>query len=306
MQLEGGGRSFDFFFQAMAEHQVGNADAAQMYYAHAIQWMDAHDPRNPELLRFRAEAESLLGSEADPLFGGLMKPTVEGQPQNIGLLRARSSFFGRHGCWKEAAADLSQVVELDGSDDLDQFKFAILLLENGDVAGYRARCQKMVASFGASKDPGTLDKTAKASLLAAEAGFDPRAVCQLADQAVTLGKDGIWIAYFQLVKGLAEYRAGNFASAVGWVGKCIGQPGAVGGTAPSGTRDVAACAVLAMAQHRLQRPDEARDALAKAVELMNTKLPKLENHALGDNWIDWLIAHILLGEAQSLIPPPPH
>jgi len=195
---------------------------------------------------------------------------------------------------------------LDASDDFDQFKLAILLLENGDVAGYRARCQKMVASFGASKDPGTLDKTAKASLLAAEAGFDPKAVCQLADQAVTLGKDGIWIAYFQLVKGLADYRAGNFAGAVGWVSKCIGQPRTVGEMSPNEKRDVAAYSVLPMAQHRLQRSDEARAALAKGVEHVNTKLPKLENDALGENWIDWLIAHILLGEAQSLIPPPPH
>ena len=62
-QLSGGGGSTDFFFQAMAEHQVGHADAARRYYAKAIQWMSENDPRNAELLRFRAEAERLLGSE---------------------------------------------------------------------------------------------------------------------------------------------------------------------------------------------------------------------------------------------------
>jgi tetratricopeptide (TPR) repeat protein len=61
--LHGRGTSFDFFFQAMAAHQVGNADDARRFYAHAIQWMNVHDPQNAELLRFRAEAESLLGSE---------------------------------------------------------------------------------------------------------------------------------------------------------------------------------------------------------------------------------------------------
>jgi hypothetical protein len=62
-RAQGEDNSFDTFFLAMAEHQVGNADAARRYYAHAIQWMNEHDPQNAELLRFRAEAESLLGSE---------------------------------------------------------------------------------------------------------------------------------------------------------------------------------------------------------------------------------------------------
>ena len=47
----------------MANRQLGNAGAAQRYYAKAIQWMDEHDPQNPELLRFRAEAEHLFASE---------------------------------------------------------------------------------------------------------------------------------------------------------------------------------------------------------------------------------------------------
>jgi hypothetical protein len=123
----------------------------------------------------------------------------------------------------------------------------------------------------------------------------------LANQAVTLGKDSQLVYYFQLVKGLAEYRAAHFASAVDWVDKSIGQPATVGGTSPDWNRDVAACSVLAMAQYKLKRSDEARAALAKCVDIVNTKLPKLENGALGENWIDWLVAQILLREAQTLI-----
>ena len=62
-QHANGGTSFDFFFLAMAQHQLGNADDAGRYYAHAIQWMNEHDPQNPELIRFRAEAKRLFGSE---------------------------------------------------------------------------------------------------------------------------------------------------------------------------------------------------------------------------------------------------
>ena len=56
-----------------------------------------------------------------------------------------------------------------------------------------------------------------------------------------------------------------------------------------------------MAHHQLKRSDEARGALAKGAEIVDAKLLKLENAALDENWVDWLIAHILLREAQGLI-----
>ena len=64
MQLPSGETSFNYFFVAMAHHQLGNADAALHYYTQAIQWMKEHDPQSTELIRFRAEAEQLLGPEA--------------------------------------------------------------------------------------------------------------------------------------------------------------------------------------------------------------------------------------------------
>jgi tetratricopeptide (TPR) repeat protein len=60
--------SFNSFFMAMAHHHLGNADAARSYHDQAIMWMSAHAPQNPELIRFRAEAEELLGplAQASP------------------------------------------------------------------------------------------------------------------------------------------------------------------------------------------------------------------------------------------------
>ncbi|HUK82293.1 MAG TPA: tetratricopeptide repeat protein, partial [Verrucomicrobiae bacterium] len=60
-----GGTGFDFFFLAMAHHHLGEADAARRYHTQAVQWMTKHARQNKELLRFRAEAEQLLGSEAE-------------------------------------------------------------------------------------------------------------------------------------------------------------------------------------------------------------------------------------------------
>jgi len=235
--------------------------------------------------------------EAEQLLGDLLKSTPEGHPQRGGVLQVRGSFFARCRRWDEAAADLSKAVELEPSDDDAHFRLTVLLHETGETENYRAHCRKMVTDFRDANLPGPLGKAAEVSLLAAETGSDSEAARQLADQAFTLGQHSYWVHDLEFIKGLAEYRAGNFASANDWVGKTIGQPTRVGGPRP----DAAAYSILAMAQHQSHRPQEARAALAKSADIVNSKLLKLENPVLDENWVDWLIAHILLREASSLL-----
>jgi eukaryotic-like serine/threonine-protein kinase len=59
--LRKGGDSFDWFFLAMANWQLGNKDAARQRYDQAVTWMEKHQPENEELHRFRDEAAGLLG-----------------------------------------------------------------------------------------------------------------------------------------------------------------------------------------------------------------------------------------------------
>ena len=69
--------------------------------------------------------------------------------------------------------------------------------------------------------------------------------------------------------------------------------------------DARAYLVLAMAQHRLGRAAEAQIALAKAVDLTQTKLPPLDSGDLGGDWNDVVTAHLLLREAKALALPQP-
>jgi hypothetical protein len=103
------------------------------------------------------------------------------------------------------------------------------------------------------------------------------------------------LPWFQFCKGLAEYRQGHFAGAVDWTQKALSHAG------DRPKRDVGAYMALAMAQYRSKQADEARTALAKGVEIAETKLPKLESGDLGDDWLDWIIAHVLMREARALI-----
>ena len=60
-ELRNGGDSFDWFFLAMANWQLGKKAEARKWYDEAVQWMDKNQPKDEELRRFRSEAEALLG-----------------------------------------------------------------------------------------------------------------------------------------------------------------------------------------------------------------------------------------------------
>jgi tetratricopeptide (TPR) repeat protein/serine/threonine protein kinase len=61
--LKGNHLSFNGFFLAMAQWQLGNKDEARKWYDQAVEWMEKNKPEDEELRRFRAEAESLLRIE---------------------------------------------------------------------------------------------------------------------------------------------------------------------------------------------------------------------------------------------------
>ena len=52
---------FNGFFLAMSHWQLDHKDDARMWYDKAVEWMDKNQPTNVDLIRFRAEAEHLLG-----------------------------------------------------------------------------------------------------------------------------------------------------------------------------------------------------------------------------------------------------
>jgi uncharacterized protein HemY len=61
MELGSGHDSFNLFFLAMAHWHLGQKEKALDWYRQAVEWMNVHSPKDEELLRFRVEAEELLG-----------------------------------------------------------------------------------------------------------------------------------------------------------------------------------------------------------------------------------------------------
>jgi tetratricopeptide (TPR) repeat protein len=53
--------AYNGFFLAMAHWQLGHQDEARKWHQQSVEWMTTNQPTNKELVRFRAEAEELLG-----------------------------------------------------------------------------------------------------------------------------------------------------------------------------------------------------------------------------------------------------
>jgi tetratricopeptide (TPR) repeat protein len=206
--------------------------------------------------------------------------------------QARAFLFGRQAQWQAAAKDLSQAVKLD--PNLPAFALGALLIETGDTAGYKMRQRMIWVNLWNTEDPETAGAAAiEVSLLPAD-GSSAKWI-DLVETAVTRGANHARVTYFQLGRGLVEYRQGHYAGARDWVGKCLA------GCGTNYVTSAVAGAVLAMAQQQLKETDDARKALAQATEIFETKLPKLESGDLGEDWPEWLMARTLLGEARRLV-----
>jgi tetratricopeptide (TPR) repeat protein len=232
--------------------------------------------------------------EAGKLFAAILTPAFAGQKESAGLLRAGGDFFARHGRWNEAAADFSRLVELEPTNHDAYRLLAPLLVQSGDLRGYRRHCAMENARFGDTKDLVIAERTAKDCLILADSGVDLGTVSKLAEVAASAVSRPNSNPFAQFTKGLAEYRQGRFLSAVEWTQKVL----TAQGWPPL---EAQASLVLAMSQQQLNHAGEAHTALAKGLDIIKRDGPDMESGDLGPSWSDWLIADALLKEAKELI-----
>jgi serine/threonine protein kinase/Flp pilus assembly protein TadD len=210
--------------------------------------------------------------------------------------RSDGAYAAQHARFKEAATDFARVIELRPDDHAVWHWQAVTLLQLGQLEAYRELRRRSLARFANTTDPNTAERIAKDFLLL------PASELAIADKmaatAVSAGTNHPDISSFRFVQGLAEYRQERFANAVDWMQQVLSDAG------KDFNRDAQAWLVLAMAQHELNRADEARDALTKGIDIVDTKMPKPDSGDLGPGWVDWIIAHALLDEARELIQSP--
>jgi eukaryotic-like serine/threonine-protein kinase len=193
--------------------------------------------------------------------------------------------------WNDAAEFGLKLVEQAPTNSLVWSRIAPVLVLGGDDAAYSAFCNRMATQFAGVEAPATAEQIIKVCLLRANAidptklprntlasfvdnGAEPR---DLRQRAAT-------------VLALLAYRIGDVDSAEKYATSAQKLN-------PIGSTQAVNLAVLAMAQHQLQHPDEARRALQEASQI-TARLPADANNP---DHSDTLIAQILLREADALI-----
>ena len=182
--------------------------------------------------------------------------------------------------WKDA-------LQGDPADHDAWFGYAELCLFLGHNDEYQRTRSRLLRVFGQTRDPYVAERVSRAALLLPPADGELQAAAALADLAVAASESvPRWIRpYFLFAQGLADYRRGKFDGAISVM---RGDAGSVMGPAPS--------LVIAMAEHRMGRYEEARKALA---EQMITFDWSPREAGTRDHWI-W---HALRREAEAMIVP---
>jgi serine/threonine-protein kinase len=273
------------------------ADFLQALQLRPVQTTAAVDTRPPET-RFDTAAWFNPAEIEDELvhWDEVFARVVKQRPDDRVLAIRRVYYFACRGRWREAAQAMAAVPRREPSGLWTLFNQSALCLEQGDVAGYRQVCRQLLEQYGSTSIPVAAEQTAKTCLLAPEAVSDLAPVVKLADQARAVAeKPGALRNWFVLVGAMADYRTGQFARVVEHLQGLTTDPqGAPSGTLPH--------LFLAMAQHRLGRIGEARQALDQARSILDRRWATLEQGDYFDgHWAEWLRARIVLREAEELI-----
>jgi serine/threonine protein kinase/tetratricopeptide (TPR) repeat protein/WD40 repeat protein len=222
---------------------------------------------------------------------------IELQTGVLGVHERALAYAGQ-GQWRKAIEEYRQLVALESSEHFYWYQLAALHLELGDQHEYRHTCSELLRRFGDTDKLEVAERIAKSCLLAPATLADLTPVYRLADRTVAGTEQHEYYRWFVLVKGLAEYRAGRLAEALDWLKRFSPQA--------RGTHfDAIAFAVLAMAEQRLGRSNQAREALARAEQILEESYPDpASGRPFSDGWHDWLHARCLHREAVALVRSP--
>jgi serine/threonine protein kinase len=228
--------------------------------------------------------------EAEKVVAEIVSPVIQRYPKNANLLGFRAERLARHGHLKEALSDFNRCHELGYTNTYIFHRLASLLAITGDRSNYRRLCQEMLTKCKEENNPAICDVMAKDCLIIPPPSEQELTeAARLADRALAAPSNHFAMPWFQLCKGLAEYRRGRPAEALRWAQKGLAGQGS------SPERDALAYILVAMSEFQIGLGAKARTDLSRGAELANRPLPT------APSWPDFIVARILLEEAEALI-----
>jgi serine/threonine protein kinase len=263
----------------------------EVWYQRGEQDMPRAVDNEDELAQILVEEKK--DQEAEQLLDTALTPAILQKPKSADLLILRAGLKARRGRWQYAADDgllAFQAAPYGGHYAV----IGALIAKTQNHAVYEQYCQKLLSMYGNTTSYLTADDVAKACLFLPDEKVDLNTVSQLADETVILGSNDVAaMPFLGLCKALSEYRRGNYGEAALWAQKSLDSP-----------RPEAhgfARAVLAMADWKLHKENDAQDMLAAGEILAPASMPKSAIEDPGNLWLFWLYARIQMDEAENLI-----
>jgi serine/threonine-protein kinase len=215
---------------------------------------------------------------------GQYRATTAPDPEGTKSRAPSPSILMRLGRLNEARVAWKSALKAEPLEHGVWYGYAELCLFLGDEDEYRRARRDLLERFGATSNPYVAERAGRACLLRPATGDELRQAVALAERAVAKGSgERGALPYFVFVRGLAEYRQGQFDRAISTM---QGDAGAVLKPAPA--------LVMAMALHRKGQTNEARQTLASAVLSYDWSANQVRD-------IHGCIAHVLRREAESMI-----
>jgi WD40 repeat protein/tetratricopeptide (TPR) repeat protein len=248
--------------RALAYERAGRLDDAIQDYDKAI----ALQPRWAWLYESRARLYE---------FTWRWDRAVEDYDRAVNLLPRSAALHGKRalaraeqGNRPEAEADIGEAVRLSPCDPWVLGQLSLIRLLAGDQAGYLQACDLLRRHFGQTAFPATANNVAWA-LVRGEKPADPAVALRLARKAVAAAPGNP--SYLNTL-GAAHYRAGEYDEARKRLNESVEKRKAQQQDLTKGPTQegwVEDWLFLALTYHRLDRPQEAKQWLAKAAAFLD-------------------------------------
>jgi serine/threonine protein kinase len=260
-------------------------DEADVLYAKcAAAWYRLLHPYHPETQAALRTLFARLEASGKPLAPELVGPVA-------------GHVYAEMGKWDKALACIAKAFERDlPKEDWLWFDYGCLLLQQGDVDGYRKLCSRLLERHDQGKIDADFVLLARLCLLAPLARADGGRMVEFVQRRIAnVAPDGRTAH----VLALAYYRAGEYEKAALCLRKVL-KP------RPDAEYDVANCLLLAMAERRLGHDGDALVWYDKAdawIQRKSASMPPQANLAAPRVvvWRDWLAIQFLHREAAPLI-----
>jgi tetratricopeptide (TPR) repeat protein len=221
---------------------------------------------------------------------------IESRPGDPTLLLLRGHCYARLSRWKEAGDDFAKAMELDPDNCTYGILLAKVRLQNGEVEAYRQVCRELLARFG-DADWIIAGRAMGPCKLLPDAVSNWESIAQQTERHLEQAvRSGSLVMSRHGHKGIADYRAGHFASAIESLSKSREL-----NTEKKVPAEAQNCLFLAMAHHRLGEEQQSRRLLAEARQIMEAERPNSESGDLGSHWSPWVTLDIIRREAEELI-----